>query len=60
MFVMTYKELSSRKFANMTFANRTFANGERHVNIRHYIPRTLANWQKSGGHSPIYLLNFRQ
>jgi len=31
MFLMTFKELNSRKFANMTFANRTFANGESHI-----------------------------
>jgi hypothetical protein len=29
------------------------------VDIHQYIPRTLVNWQNSGGHSPIYLLNIR-
>jgi hypothetical protein len=44
----------------MTFANWTFANGESHVDIRQYTPRTFANWRKSGGYSPVYLLDIRQ
>jgi hypothetical protein len=38
----------------------TFANGESHVDIRQYTPRIFANWRKSDGYSPVYLLDIRQ